>query len=183
MRRLTFITLAAIVLASCQDVMQPNEVSQPLGPPADPGQPDDPGPPDDPAPPDDPGLPPFVSPSFAYVANQISNTVSVIDAATNTVVATVSLGNPVMDFQLGFVAITPDGDFAYVTNAEANTLSMIETATNTVAFTIPVGSGIGPAGVAITPDGAFAYIANFRLSNTVSVIAIPKNPTAPPRER
>ncbi len=48
---------------------------------------------------------------FAYVTNFYSNTVLVIDTATNTVVATVAVG-----ISLVGVAITPDGAFAYVTN-------------------------------------------------------------------
>src|SRR3989304_24158 len=85
----------------------------------------------------------------AYVTNSGTTTVSVIDTATNTVVATVAVGtNP-----LG-VAITPDGARAYVTNSGggANSVSVIDTATNTVVATVGVGSS--PFGVAITPDGA-----------------------------
>src|SRR5271168_5377061 len=64
---------------------------------------------------------------FAYVANEISNTVSVIDTATNTVSAIVGVGSG----PLG-VAITPDGTKAYVANAGSNTVGVIDTATNTV---------------------------------------------------
>jgi YVTN family beta-propeller protein len=59
---------------------------------------------------------------FAYVANYASNSVSVIATATNTVTATVAVGqNP-----FG-VAVTPDGTHAYVTNASDNTVSVIAT--------------------------------------------------------
>src|SRR5215471_13240701 len=62
---------------------------------------------------------------FAYVAN-LGGTVSVLDTATNTVVATVLVGvNPTG------AAITPDGAHAYVTDAAWAT-SVIDTATNTV---------------------------------------------------
>ncbi len=81
---------------------------------------------------------------FAYVTNGPSNTVSVIDTATNTVVATVLMGG----FPQG-VAITPDGAFAYVANEVSNTVSVIATASNTVVATV---TGLtGPWGVAITP--------------------------------
>jgi len=82
----------------------------------------------------------------AYVTDEFDSTVSVIDTATNTVVATI----PVGVVPLG-VAITPDGTRAYVTNAQTdfNTVSVIATATNTVVASIPVGAG--PSGVAITP--------------------------------
>src|SRR5256886_13710269 len=45
----------------------------------------------------------------AYVTNESSNTVSVIDTATNTVVATIPVGAVP-----AAVAITPDGTRAYV---------------------------------------------------------------------
>jgi YVTN family beta-propeller protein len=98
----------------------------------------------------------------AYVTNVSSDTVSVIDTPTNTVVATVPVGL----FPFG-VAITPDGTRAYVTNYNSNTVSVIDTATNTVVATILVGTF--PFGVAITPDGTRAYVTYDR-SNTVSVI-------------
>jgi YVTN family beta-propeller protein len=101
---------------------------------------------------------------FAYVANENSNNVSVIDTATNTVVATVLVGN----FPSG-VAVTPDGKHVYVTNSGGpGSVSVIETASNMVVATIAFPVGL-PSAVAITPDGKHAYVANFT-SNTVSVI-------------
>jgi YVTN family beta-propeller protein len=98
----------------------------------------------------------------AYVANFDSNTVSVIDTATNTVVATVAVGiHP-----LG-VAVNPAGTRAYVANYDSNNVSVIDTATNTVVATVAVG--ILPETVAVNPAGTRAYVTNFG-SNTVSVI-------------
>lgn len=48
----------------------------------------------------------------AYVANANDNNVSVIDTATNTVTATVSVVGSLFD-----VAITPDGTKVYVTRS------------------------------------------------------------------
>ena len=76
-----------------------------------------------------------------------------IDTATNTVIATV----PVGDYPVG-VAVTPDGTRAYVTNCDADTVSVIDTATNTVIATIPVGDR--PGDVAVSPDGTRAYVTN-----------------------
>jgi YVTN family beta-propeller protein len=101
----------------------------------------------------------------AYVTN-LSGTVSVIDTATNTVVATIPVGT----FPSG-VAVTPDGTRVYVTNL-FNSISVIDAATNTVVVTI--SSGQFPTGIAITPDGTRAYVVNQFLNtqghNTVSVI-------------
>ena len=51
-----------------------------------------------------------------------SNTVSVIDPATNTVVATI----PVGDSPYG-VAINPTNGLVYVTNVHSNTVSVVST--------------------------------------------------------
>src|SRR5262249_51420063 len=105
---------------------------------------------------------------FAYVTNyNFVGTGSVIDTATNTVVATIGVGS----FPLS-VAVTPNGQRAYVTNQSSNNVSVIDTATNAVMATVPVG--LAPQGVAITPDGKLAYVANGGaagfVTNTVSVI-------------
>ena len=83
-----------------------------------------------------------------------SNTVSVIDTATNTVTATVNVGSDPVG-----VAVNPDGTKVYVTNSDGNNVSVIDTATNTVTATVNVGNG--PFGVAVNPDGTKVYVANF----------------------
>jgi YVTN family beta-propeller protein len=100
------------------------------------------------------------------VANFNDNTVSVIAAASNTVVATIPVGNDPFG-----VAITPDGAHAYVTNYFDDTISVVATASNTVAATVP--AGIAPIGVAFTPDGTEAYVTDS--NSEVSVIATASN--------
>ena len=91
--------------------------------------------------------------SFAYVTNELSSDVSVINTATNTVVATVPVGlGPIG------VAITPNGAFAYVANSVSSNVSVINIATNTVVATVPVG--LNPREVAITPNGAAGMAAS-----------------------
>jgi YVTN family beta-propeller protein/VCBS repeat-containing protein len=103
----------------------------------------------------------------AYVANQSSNSVSVIDisASTPTLLATVPVGY----LPTGVAAAGADGSRVYVTNAWSNTVSVIDTTTPTpsVVATIPVGSV--PTGVAVSPYGSRAYVVN-TYSGTVSVI-------------
>ncbi len=72
--------------------------------------------------------------AFAYVTHFDSGTVSVIETASNTVVATVPVGVGPRG-----VAITPDGAFAYVTNFASGTVSVIATASNTVVATVDLG--------------------------------------------
>ena len=74
--------------------------------------------------------------NFAYVTNFFSDSVSVLDTATNTVSTTVPVGS----FPIG-VTVRPDGAFAYVANQDSNNVSVVNTTTNTVTATIPVGNG------------------------------------------
>jgi YVTN family beta-propeller protein len=106
-------------------------------------------------------------PSYAYVTNLNSNTVSVINTGNNNLTDTVPVGiNP-----LG-VAASPDGKKVYVTNANyghRGTVSVIDTAINKVTFTVDVGDKYSPCGIAVTPDGKKLYVAN-RDINGISII-------------
>ena len=104
----------------------------------------------------------YLGDGFAYIVNNDGGTVSVIDTASNTAVATLTVGTlPIA------IAITPDGTKAYVSNAQDNTVSVIDTASNTVVVTLTVGTF--PTFIAITPDGEQAYVVN-ESGSTVSVI-------------
>ena len=100
--------------------------------------------------------------SYAYITNYLSNTVSVIDTATNNVTAIVNVGS----YPWG-VAVNPTGTKVYVANWGSNTVSVIDAASDTVAATVNVGRY--PRGLAVNPAGTKAYVANWG-SNTVSVI-------------
>jgi YVTN family beta-propeller protein len=79
------------------------------------------------------------APTFAqnaYIANEFSNTVSVIATGSNMVIDTIPVGGDPYG-----VAVSPDGSKVYVTNAGSDTVSVIATASNTVIDTISVGSG------------------------------------------
>jgi YVTN family beta-propeller protein len=86
----------------------------------------------------------------AYVPNALSNNVSVIDTVTNTVVATIPVGNDPRG-----VTVTSDSALVYV--QVSGSISVIHTFTDTVEATIP-GTGFGEP--AVTPDRASLYIAN-----------------------
>jgi len=60
---------------------------------------------------------------FAYVVNQGSNTVSVIDSETNQVAATVPTGAAPTS-----IAMMPDGRRAYVSNVGSATLTVLKLA-------------------------------------------------------
>lgn len=99
---------------------------------------------------------------FAYITNQLDDTVSVMDTATNTVTATVAVG----DFPDG-VSVNAAGTRVYVTNAGNDSVSVINTATNAVVATVPVGGF--PRGIVVNPAGTRVYVANNN-DGTVTVI-------------
>ena len=68
---------------------------------------------------------------FAYVANTLSDDVTVIDLTTNTVVTTISVGTVPVD-----VAVSPDGSQIAVLNAVSGSISLIDFASNTVTNTL-----------------------------------------------
>jgi MYXO-CTERM domain-containing protein len=111
------------------------------------------------------------------VANLMSDTVSVIDTATNVVTATIPVGhNP------NGIVTNAYGGLVCVTNYLSNDVSLIDPNTNTVVATVAVGAG--PVGVARPPGGdlpatdpdyplpeSFAYVAN-KNDHTVSVVEV-----------
>jgi YVTN family beta-propeller protein len=97
-----------------------------------------------------------------YVANQGSNSVSVIDGATNLVVATVTVGS-----QPAGIAVNPNTGRVYVTNTSAGTVSVIDGTKNVVTAT--VGVGTNPKGVAVNTTSDRVFVANSG-SSSVSVI-------------
>ncbi len=64
---------------------------------------------------------------YAYITNSFDNNVSVIDTATDTVIASVDVGI----YPEG-VAVNPAGTKVYVTNHNTNNISVIDTSNNTV---------------------------------------------------
>jgi len=88
----------------------------------------------------------------------LKGVVSVIDTATNTVTATV----PVGEWPRG-VAVSPDGKTVYAVDSGkypdyTRSVSVIDAATNTVKAMVPVGNH--PEGVAINPTGTKVYVAS-----------------------
>ena len=90
---------------------------------------------------------------------------SVIDTATNTVIAAIPVsGLPYL------VAVTPDGRKLYVTDYCDSTLSVISTVSNAVITTIsvvPSYSACAGGSVAVTPDGSKAYFASYNANPAV----------------
>ena len=91
---------------------------------------------------------------LAYVSNILSWTVSVIDTATLTVVATIGG----VGAGANTVCVSPDGSRVYV-GSHWNGVSVIDTNSNTVIANLPLNSPNGPVvAMALTPDGTKLYV-------------------------
>ena len=90
---------------------------------------------------------------FAYVIHGggDTNTVTVVDTATNTVVGALQSA----DVFPGSGAVSPDGTYLYLPDYGSRNVLQIDTATRTVTKRIPVGEGTGF--VAVSPDGRTLY--------------------------
>jgi YVTN family beta-propeller protein len=97
----------------------------------------------------------------AYITSLGGNTVSVINTATNAVIATINVGT-----SSAGVAVAPDGSKVYIAT-DFGSVSVIDTTTNTVIGS-PIAVGQNPFGVAVTSDGSKVYVTNE--GGTVSVI-------------
>jgi YVTN family beta-propeller protein len=116
-----------------------------------------------------------------YVANELTNTVSVIDAETRTITATICLGsdpaipgtpqpagpcngeaqhhNPFFNGHVGThgLWLTPDGKVLLVSNRISGTIVAIDTTSNTVLGYTPVGRE--PHLATVRPGGKEAWVA------------------------
>ena len=107
--------------------------------------------------------------SKVYVANWLSNNVTVIQTATNTV-SYIPTPNGLGPYGIG---VSPDGSKVYVPNQNSNNVTVIQTATNVVSY-IPTPNGVAPSGISVSPDGSKVYVANIG-SNNVTVIQATTN--------
>jgi YVTN family beta-propeller protein len=98
------------------------------------------------------------------VASAGPGTISVIAAATDTVVDTIT--GPT---DTNSVAVSPNGVFVYVTGYNPGDIEAIATSTNAVLADNPLPSA-GAEGITFSPNGAYAYIAN-QLSDVAMVIS------------
>src|SRR5947208_6126696 len=111
-----------------------------------------------------------------YVADQTSNTVSVIDPSTNKLVGVIRLGDPapgslsplykrqLLVHGLGY---SPDSKTVAVVSVGSNAVTLIDTATNRVKGTVYVGRS--PHEPFFTPDGSELWV-TVRGEDYVSVI-------------
>ena len=116
---------------------------------------------------------PVLTPRFAYVANSISNDVTMhtIDPVTG---ALTRIGAIAAGKEPYTITVDPLARFVYAGNFGSNTISMysIDPATGALTSTGTVETGIGPYSLTIDPTGRFAYAANENSSTDVWVYRI-----------
>jgi YVTN family beta-propeller protein len=105
--------------------------------------------------------------SSVYVANTGFGNVKVIDSLSNTVDATITVGNEPVGIAVGLANSTKPDGFVFVSNTYDGTVSVIDASTNLVVQTVTVGTN--PVGIAINNALHQVYVAN-EGSNTISVI-------------
>ena len=101
--------------------------------------------------------------SIMLVANQLSDTLSVI----NSNIAEVSPSTIATGEVPTQIAFTRDGTRAFVTNQFSDTVSVIDITRHTQLFTIPVGNT--PTGIKLNRSNRFAVVTNAG-DDTISII-------------
>lgn len=110
-----------------------------------------------------------------YVANMFSDNISVIDIASDSVIATVPLAYDTQPFgppkyMPMEIALSPDDSIMLVTCSETREVRMFNTQSYALVDSFAVGDE--PWHIQFTPDGVYSYVTN-RRGNSVSVIHLP----------
>jgi len=99
-----------------------------------------------------------------YVANESSNSVTVIDGSSFSVIATVDARN----HSTHDLAVTRDGRWLFATNLASGRLSVIDTDVLETVASIPTGARTHV--VTLTNDDSYAWVANVG-ENTISIVS------------
>ncbi len=105
---------------------------------------------------------------LAYVTNEDSDTVVIIDRSTDRVINVIEVGNRPRGIVVSPL-LSPDSSRAFVVNSGSNNLTILDVKNQKVLHTANLEIGANPSAIAISPDGRTLYIANTAL-NSVSVM-------------
>ena len=103
-----------------------------------------------------------INSQIVYSANRNSNTSTVINSNSNTIITTINCG-----LQAECVAVNKILNKIYIANNGGNSISVINPCSNIVESTISVG--VYPAGISVSPDGQRLYVPIYS-SNQLQVI-------------
>ncbi|MDE0867255.1 MAG: beta-propeller fold lactonase family protein [Rubripirellula sp.] len=101
---------------------------------------------------------------WIVTANQISNSVSLIDAQAAKLVAELPCGEHPVD-----IAFTPDGNRILVTTQWSGQLEVFTLRQGGLMFTGEVKVGFDPAGIAVTSDGKRAFVGQVANSQVAEI--------------
>ncbi len=104
--------------------------------------------------------------SQIFVLNKQSDTMSIVDAGTLEVTATISVGE-----QPHELAILPGGDKAYVSNVGENTISVVDLKEGSETGKITTPDFSFPHGIAFTPDARIAVVTSERTQKIMIIDA------------
>lgn len=107
----------------------------------------------------------------AWVVNEVSDSISVVDLTRGLVSATISVPDEPAD--VVFV-----GDFAVVSCARSNLLRVIDVQTHREVRQIPL-LGLYPASLALSTDGRRLYVAFLLSGNQTTILAAQRAPAQP----
>ncbi len=110
-----------------------------------------------------------------YAVNAGSDSVSVIDADTNQVAATIPVHRKPF-----FISVSPDGRRAYVANSGSNTVSVLDLDKRRELATAATGDGPGLA--RLSPDNRTLVVSN-RTAGSISVFSVGPSTDRPLRLR
>ena len=113
----------------------------------------------------------------AWVVNQVSDSVSVVDLATMRVTRTILVGDEPADI----VFAGPKGSKAFVSLALSNRLVSFDATAAAPTFTPTSIQGSQPRALSTSPDGSKVYLAVFESGNKTTVVprASVSNPASP----
>jgi len=104
---------------------------------------------------------------LAYVTNEGSDTVSVIDRSVDRVVSVMAVGQRPRG-----ITVAQDTSRAFVVNSGSNTLSIIDINVDRVMHTTNLDASASPSQVVITPDRRTLYVTNTALNSVTAIDAL-----------
>ena len=107
---------------------------------------------------------------YAYVPNEKSGTISIIDTATDRVTGEIKAGEKPRG-----IAVSPDGKLLYVSDQPHRVLNVIDIGKKTIIAKIELGES--PEGVGISADGKWVVVA-VEESNSIAFIDTATNKLA-----
>jgi YVTN family beta-propeller protein len=112
--------------------------------------------------------------SFVYVANDLDNTISVINAQTNKVQTTLPAGG-----RPAALAISSDGSKLYIANVLPAAVTVIDLANGNSTQTI-TGLAPSPVALALSPDGSQLWVSDGQAVGNIDVIDTASNTVLTP---